>query len=438
MERKIKLKIMLRYVFLAFSLTYLWVHVLARLKGFQKLTSIEEASRKFYEALMFSKAEVTVINVSSALGRILAKNVTADSDIPRFNRSAVDGYAVKAEETTGATQFRSKALQLIVSDRTIAGKAKQVWTGSRLPEGFDAVVMLEDTKLSENKIYILSQLTPGENVFKKGEDVHKGEIVAHAGTRLKPQHLGLITALGKNKIKVFGKSKIGVLSTGNEIAELGHRLQGNQIFDVNKVVVCALCNEIGAETIDLGIANDDVNEISKKVKFGLSRSDAVITSGGSSVGGPDLVPEAVNEFAKPGVVVHGVAMRPAMPTALAVADGKPILILPGNPVAAMIGFEVFGRPLICRLLGMKHTEPRPVIEARMTRGIATSLGRRSFVRVRVHGQDGEMIAEPVSAKGSGQISTLTKSNGYVVVPENREGVAEGELVSVQLFNYVGA
>lgn len=428
----------MRYVFLAFSLTYLWVYVLVRLKGFQRLTSIEEATRKFIEAVTFRKAEVTTINIGSALGRILAENVIAESDIPRFNKSAVDGYAVEAEETNGATQFRGKVLPLTATNRIETGRAKQVWTGSRLPEGSDAVVMLEDTRLSKNKICILGQVTPGENVSRKGEDVHEGEIVAQAGARLKPQHLGLITALGKNKINVFSKSKIAVLSTGNEIAELGRQLQGNQIFDVNKIVICALCNEIGAETYDLGIVKDDVNEISKKVKVGLSRSEAVITTGGSSVGGLDLVPEAVNKFAKPGVVVHGVAMRPGMPTALAVADGKPILILPGNPVAAMIGFEVFGRPLICRLSGMKHTETRPVVQARMTRGIATALGRKSFVRVRVRGHDDEMLAEPVSAKGSGLISTLTKSNGYVVVPENREGLAEGELVSVRLFDYAEA
>jgi len=169
---------------------------------------------------------------------------------------------------------------------------------------------------------------------------------------------------------------------------------------------------------------------------GLEGSDVVMTTGGTSVGGSDFVPDAVNKVGKPGVVVHGVAMRPAMPTALAVASGKPILILPGNPVAAVIGFEVFGRPLICRMLGMKHVEPRPTVPAKMTRGIATALGRRNFVRVRVLRHDGGLLAEPISARGSSMMSTMTKANGYVIVPENREGLEEGEPVSVQLFDVV--
>jgi molybdopterin molybdotransferase len=409
---------------------------LVRLKGFQKLTSVDDASEKFFAAVEFKKPKATIVPLISALGRALAENVIAESDVPRFNRSAVDGYAVKAEETTGATQFKSKVFQLADSKRIEDGKAKQVWTGNPLPDGADAVVMLEDTRPMKDKIDVWSQVTLGENVFKKGEDIQKGEIAALVGTRLKPQHLGLIAALGKSKIKVLDKPKIAVLTTGNELAELGNELGENQIFDTNKIIISALCSEIGAEPLDLGIAKDDVIEISKKLKVGLSKSDAVITSGGTSVGGADFVPDAVNRIAKPGVIVHGVAMRPAMPTALAVADGKPILILPGNPVAAMVGFEVFARPLICRLMGMKQAQARPAVQARMTRGIATALGRRSYVRIRVFGHDHELLAEPVSARGSSQISTMTKSNGYVVVPENREGLTEGELVSVQLFDDV--
>jgi molybdopterin molybdotransferase len=193
---------------------------------------------------------------------------------------------------------------------------------------------------------------------------------------------------------------------------------------------------LGAEPLDLGIARDDANEIFEKIKLGLEKADAVITTGGTSVGASDLVPEAVNRIGKPGVIVHGVAMRPAMPTALAIADGKPIIILSGNPVAAMIGFEVFMRPLICRMLGLKREERRPMVKAKMTRRISTFLGRKTFVRVHVFQHHGELFAEPISARGSGIISTMTRANGYVVVPENREGLEEGENVSVHLFDNV--
>jgi molybdopterin molybdotransferase len=227
------------------------------------------------------------------------------------------------------------------------------------------------------------------------------------------------------------------LATGNELAELGRRLRGSQVFDVNRLVLSSLCFDLGAETLDLGVARDDVGEISGKLRLGLERADALITSGGTSVGGSDLVPDAVNEVGKPGVVVHGVAMRPAMPTALAVVDGKPVLIFPGNPVAAMVGFEVFARPLIFRMLGLKRVESRFEVQARVTRRMATTLGRRNFVRVRVFQTGGELRAEPISARGSSLISTMTRANGYVVVAEDREGLEEGELVTVQMFDNVG-
>jgi molybdopterin molybdotransferase len=296
--------------------------------------------------------------------------------------------------------------------------------------------MLENTKQVKDKIEVWSQVTPGENGSARGEDIQIGDVAVKRGVRLKPQHLGLIATLGVNKVKVFDKPKIAVLTTGNELVRLGEKLEENRIFDTNKLVLCALCSELGAEPRDIGIAKDDADEISERLRVGLIESDVVITSGGTSVGGSDFVPDAVNRVGRPGVIVHGVAMRPAMPTALAVADGKPILILPGNPVAAMIGFEVFARPLICRMLGMKQTEPRIAVQAKMTRRIATTLGRRNFVRVRVFKHEHELLAEPVSARGSSMITTMTKANGYVTVPENREGLEEEETVSVQLFDAV--
>jgi len=407
-----------------------------RLKGFQKLTSVDNALQKFFAAVEFKQPKTVAVPLNCALNRVLAENVVAKVDVPRFNRSAVDGYAVNAGQTVGATQFKPKVFQLTNTSRIDVGRAKQVWTGNPIPEGADAVVMLEDTKLVKDRVDVWSQVTPGENVSKRGEDIRKGDVAAEVGTRLKPQHLGLIAALGMSKVKVYDKPKIAVLATGNELVELGNRLEGSQIFDTNKLVLSALCSDLGAEPLDMGIARDDVDEISERLRIGLEKSDVIITSGGTSVGGSDFVPDAVNRVAKPGVIVHGVAMRPAMPTALAAANGKPILILPGNPVAAIIGFEVFARPLICRMLGMKRVEPRLTVEAKMTRGIATALGRRNFVRVRVFRHDDELLAEPISARGSGMISTMTKANGYVIVPENREGLEEKEPVSVQLFDIV--
>jgi molybdopterin molybdotransferase len=408
---------------------------LARLKGFQKLTAVDDAVRIFFSKLQAKPPKPIIVKLHSALDRVLAEDIVAGQDLPRFDRSAVDGYAVKAEDIVDASQFKPKTLRITNKNLIIHKQTKQLWTGTPIPKGANAVVMLENTGRTEDKIEVWTSATPGENISKRGEDLSKGEIAVKAGTRLKPHHLGLIGALGRVRVAVAEKPKVAILATGNELAELGAKLREHQVFDVNRLVLSALSYQMGAEPLDLGIAKDHTDEISEKLKFGLERADAVITSGGTSVGGADLVPEAVNNIGKPGIVVHGVGMRPGMPTALAVAKEKPIVILPGNPVAAMIGFEVFCRPLICRMLGLK-SEPRPTVQAKMNRRIATTLGRKNFVRVYVFKQKGEHFAEPISARGSSMISTMTRANGYVVVPENREGLEEGEYISVQLFDKV--
>jgi molybdopterin molybdotransferase len=409
---------------------------LVRLKGFQKLKTIEEALQLFFNNLKIENPKTIVVPVYEALNRVLAEDVIAREDLPRFDRSAVDGYAVKAEDTIEASQFKPKILRITAEDEICNGQAKHVWTGNPIPKGANAVVMLENTKRIDEKIEVWTSVTPGENISKKGEDVSKEEIALKAGTRLKPQHLGLLAALGIAEVNVFEKPKIAILATGNELVEISEKPKEDQIFEVNRLVLSSLCHELGAEPINLGIAKDDADEIFKKIKTGLEKADTVITTGGTSVGVSDLVPEAVNRIGKPGVIVHGVAMRPAMPTALAMVNGKPIIILSGNPVAAIIGFEVFMRPLICRMLGLKLEERRPLVKAKMTRRISTFLGRKTFVRVHVFQRNEEFFAEPISARGSGIISTMTKANGYIIVPENREGLEEGENVSVHLFDYV--
>ena len=407
---------------------------MARLKGFQKLTSVDKALRKLLEALKIQKPEAVSVPLDSALNRITARPIVAEEDLPRFDRSAVDGYAVKVGDTADASQFKPRKVTITDKDLIGSGEAKQVWTGTPIPAGAEAVLMLENSKRTDDQIEVWTALAACENVSRRGEDVRKGKVAIETGVRLKPQHLGLLAALGRDRVEVFEKPRIAVLVTGNELAEVGGKRRGNQIFDTNKPALFALCRELGAEPIDLGIARDDLDEIVGKLKAGLEKAAAVISTGGTSVGVSDLVPEAVDRIGKPGVIVHGVAMRPAMPTALAVVHGKPVLVLSGNPVAAMIGFEVFARPLICRLLGLGKEEARQKLRAKMTRKTTSALGRRTFVRVHVHERNGEYFAEPISARGSGVISTMTRANGYVVVPESREGLAEEETVTVHMFS----
>jgi molybdopterin molybdotransferase len=403
------------------------------LKGFQKLTRVDEALQTWLDVLRVKKCSAVTVLLDKALNRVLAIDITAKDDLPRFDKSAVDGYAVRAEDTTGATQFKPASFRLTEAEEVGAKQARQIWTGNPIPKGADAVVMLENTKKTDGTLEVWVQLARGGNVSKKGEDVKKGETIIKAGTRLKPYHLAMLAAMGNTEAKVAEKPRIGILATGNELAEAGTQPAANQIFDSNRIMLSAMCRELGAEPVDLGIAKDDVAEIAAKITSGLGSCDAVITSGGTSVGGLDLVPDAVNSIGKSGVIVHGMALRPAMPTALAAVDGKAVMILSGNPVAAIIGFEVFARPLICLMLGMKTAEPRPTVSAVMTRKVATALGRKTFVRVKVTQKNGAFQAEPVSARGSGAISTMTRGNGFVVVPENREGVKVGEVVAVRMF-----
>ncbi len=409
---------------------------LARLKGFEKLTSIDNARSTFLKQLKLEKLQSVQIPTSMALGRVAAENVVATNDLPPFDRSAVDGYAVKAKDTFEASQFSPRTLKTTKNNKLGEKEAREIWTGNPLPKGADAIVMLEYTKTRQNKIEVWVPATPSKNVSRKGEDVKKGDIAIRSGTRLKPHHVGLLAALGKTHVRVVKKPKVALLSTGNELVKLGRKPELNQVVDANRLILSCMCQELGAEPLDLGIAKDNLNEIDAKIREGIEKADILLTTGGTSVGYADVVPAAVNQIETPGVIVHGIAMRPGMPTALAVLCSKPVIILSGNPVAAMIGFEVFARPLILKLLGIE-CEPRPMLEAELTQKVPSVLGRRVFLRAHVFEREGKFFAEPVRIKGAGVISTMTKANGYVIIPEDREGLDEGESVTVHLFDKIG-
>ena len=246
----------------------------------------------------------------------------------------------------------------------------------------------------------------------------------------------MLAGLGLTHINVAKKPKVALLSTGNELVELGQKPEANQIINVNQLILSAMCKQLGAEPVKLRIARDDPNEIIGKIAEGLKRADIVVTTGGTSVGYADLVPIAVNKLGKPGVIVHGIAMRPAMPTALAIVQGKPVFILSGYSVAAMFGFEVFARPTILKLSGIED-KSRPMLKAKLTRRVASALGRKVYLRVYAFQREGEFFAEPIRTRGSGVLSTMTKANGYVTIPEDREGLEEEETVIVHLFDRTG-
>jgi len=409
--------------------------LLARLKGFKKLTSINEALSRFLDRLQPRKLATVQISLKEALGRVTAKNINATKDLPPYHRSAVDGYALRAIDTVGASPYQPKDLRLVNKELGGERELREIWTGNTLPKGADSVVMLEHTERIGNRIQILVSLTPGANVSRKGEDVKKGDVVVKAGLRLRPHHLGLLAALENREVKVVRKPKVALLATGSELAPLGAPLKPNQIVEVNSIILSELCSELGAESFSLGIARDDEDEIRVRICEGLAEADLIITTGGTSVGVHDLVPRVIEQIEPHALVAHGIAMRPGMPTALAVVQRKPVLVLSGNPVAASVGFEVFARPTILRFLGIKE-EGRARLKAKLTRRVAGVLGRRVILRVRVVEKDGDFLAEPIRIKGSSIITTMTKANGYVIIPEDREGLRENEVVMVHLFGTV--
>lgn len=406
---------------------------MARLKGFEKLTNVDDALQAFLTKLKPERLSSEQIPIHEALGRITAEDIKAKYNLPLFNRSAVDGYAVKAKDTFGVSAFNTKSFKLTTGE---VGKneAKELWTGNPVPEGADAVVMLEYTKKFDDKIELTAAVTPGRNVSKMGEDVTKGNVAIETGIQLNAHHLGLLAALGETHVSVVRKPRVAILATGNELVELGNKLEFGKIVETNLLVFSSMCRELGAEPLNLGVAKDDLEQIVSKIEEGLEHADAVITTGGTSVGYPDFVPMAVNKIGKPGIIVHGVAIRPGMPTALAILKNKPVFVLSGNPVAATVGFEAFTRPTLFRLLGVD--EARPAVDAELTRRVAGALGRRVFLRVRVFEKNDSFFAEPVRVTGSGVLTTMTKANGYVIIPENREGVDEGEPVRVHLFSSI--
>ena len=270
---------------------------MVKLKGFQKLTLTDQALKN---GLVHCKL-VTPLTASGLFTGCIRtcfsrEELVAKEALPRFDKSAMDGYALKSADTIGASQSKPIALQLTENQELDDKQAKPIWTGNPIPKGADAVVMLEYTERQDGKLKVWSQLPVNANVSKMGEDIKKGNLVAKAGTRLTPYHIGLAAALGYSQLKVAQKPKIGILATGNELAEVGTALSGNLIYDSNKIMISAVCSELGAETTDLGIAKDNVDEISEKIKEALETQDAIITTGGTSVGGLDLVPDAVNKL----------------------------------------------------------------------------------------------------------------------------------------------
>jgi molybdenum cofactor synthesis domain-containing protein len=376
-----------------------------------------------------------------AYNRVLAEDVISTIDIPSFNRSTVDGYAVKTVDTTGADENTPVTLKVVGSisvgeQPKIAvdkGEAAEIVTGAPIPEGADAVIMVEDTEREGDELQVYSSLTQNENIMKKGSDIKNGEVILKTGRLLGASEIGVLAALGKSSVHVSKMPMIAVVSTGAEVTELGKPLLPGKIYDINAYSIGTAIIECGAKPVYFGVVPDDKEALTKTLRCALASSDIVITSGGVSVGPKDYTPQVVDSLGKPGLIVYGIAVKPGKPTSIAFADNKPIFSLPGHPTSALLIFYLLARPIIQALAG------RPVTEMKKVRAFAGSKmfsakGRRTFVMVKLEfDKECRLIAEPVESGASGAITTLAKADGFVEIPENEQFVEANQAVTVRLF-----
>ena len=381
------------------------------------------------------------IATGEALDRVIARPLTAQSSLPSFPRSTMDGYAVRAEDTFGATESLPAYCSVIgevpmgscFQGAVGPAQAAVVYTGGMIPAGADAVVMVERTqKLDASNIEVLRSVAPGENLINVGEDVQEGEPLFDAGHALRPQDLGGLMALGITRVRVAARPRVAIISTGDEVVAPDLTPAPGQIRDVNTYTVAGLVARAGGIPLPRGIIGDNYDALLGATRAALLEADVLVISAGSSVSTRDLTADVINSLGAPGVVVHGVAVKPGKPTILGVCDGKPVLGLPGNPVSAMVVAGLFLVPLLGRMQGMAGAPRRQRLSALLTHNLASVPGREDYVQVKLAEREGQLWAEPVFGK-SNLIYTLVKSDGMVCVPLNSNGLYKGETVDVELF-----
>ena len=406
---------------------------------FRRLMSFEEAKRVINEKLkptVLGREEVPLLE---AYNRVLGENVVSTLDIPPFNRSTVDGYAVKAEDTFGAEENQPAKLTIrgVVSigepPQVTVGKneAAEIVTGAPIPDGADAVVMVEDTDRESAELRVFRSVTRDGNVLKRGSDIKKGETVLEVGRVLGASEIGAIAALGLTTVKMFKVPVVAVLSTGAEVTEPGKELPAGKIYDINAYSLSTAVMESGGKPVYLGVVPDDKAALRKALKQALASADVVMTSGGVSVGPHDLTPQIVNSLGEPGVLLSGIAVKPGKPTTIALVGKKPVFSMPGHPTSALLQFRLLARPVIQRMAGRPTTEDKTVKALAATR-MFSAKGRRTFVMVTLKRDKTELVVEPVATGASGAITTLAKADGYVEIPANQQFIDAGEEVVVSL------
>lgn len=409
------------------------------MKEFFKVLDIEQVLDLLPQ---FQPVDVESVDLEAAGGRVLAEDVFADENLPDFGRSTVDGYALRAASTFGASESSPAFFRIIgavamgetAGMPVSSGEAVRIATGGMLPPGADSVVMIEHAEaLDETTIEVFRSVAPGQNLIAVGEDFDAGARIAARGRCLRPQDLGVLAAFGRTRIQAFRRPVVGIISTGDELVPIDAVPAPAQVRDVNSHTLAGLVAETGAVSKRFGIIRDDFSSLYAACARALECCDMVLISGGSSVGVRDYTVEAISAFSGSEILVHGIAISPGKPTLLARVGRKPLWGLPGHVVSAMIVFTRIARPFIRHIGGRYDPKSADVsIPARLRRNVASVQGRTDFIRVRLNRHGGELWAEPVLGK-SGLLNTMVHADGIVEIGKNIEGLEEGAPVDVILF-----
>ena len=375
------------------------------------------------------------IYVSEAYGRILFEDVYSRIDFPPFDKALKDGFALICEDSFGANEESPNTLEVIdfleagsTTEKVVEkGKCIEISTGAAMPEGSDAVVMVEYAEKSDGTVNILTSATPGQDVAKKGSDIEEGNLILKKGDFLNPGKIGVLLSQGFETIEVYKKPTVGIISSGNEITLQGEELEYGKIYDVNGGMIKNDAVSCGADAKFMGIMRDNYEEVKEKITGALKEVDVLICSGGTSAGLGDVLKHVLDELGE--VYIHGISVQPGKPTIVGVIDGKIIIGLPGNPVSALMIFNAFVAPSITKLSGIEKNFELNVVKGKMARRIHSPVGRMQYQLVKVDGED----IQPIF-KDSGAIFSLSTADGYVKVPKSVELLDEGEEVEVYLFN----
>ncbi|HIE24071.1 MAG TPA: molybdopterin biosynthesis protein [Candidatus Korarchaeota archaeon] len=407
-----------------------------RRKEFRRLVTVEEVSRLIEEHFSYVP-KTEEVPIEKAIGRILAEDISSEVDVPSFDRAMYDGYAMRAVDTFGADEENPAILKVIGTSEAgrpfrgsvSEGEAVEIATGAVIPPGANAVVPVERTQIKEGLLLVFKSVSPGANIQGAGTDIAAGETLLRSGTPLGPREIGLLAAIGRNKVKTIRRPIITIFSTGDELVSPGNPLDYGKIYDINSYTIATSVWQDGGEPRILGILPDKLEVMLDGIKKTIKWADMLIISGSTSAGAGDVVYRAIEEAGKPGILVHGVAMKPGKPFVLGVIEGKFVVGLPGYPTSSLITYRKFVSPIIRRMAGIQRLEPSP-IKARMGRRVRSSPGRRNFLPVAVlSGAGGEALAFPIPT-GSEAITTLSRADGYVEIPENVEYIDKGEVVLV--------